>query len=61
VLVPTLALTIRRLRDADFGWGHVFWILVPIAGIVVLAVLCAQPSKLYAPQQYPAPPVPPAT
>ena len=60
ILVPTLALIIRRLRDAGFGWGHVFWILVPIAGLVVLAVLCAQPSKPYA-QQPPAPPAPPAT
>ncbi|BDZ46695.1 DUF805 domain-containing protein [Naasia aerilata] len=45
VLLPTLAVTVRRLRDAGFGWGHVFWVLVPIGGLVVLAVLCAQPSR----------------
>ncbi len=44
VLLPTLGLIVRRLRDAGSGWGHLFWLLVPIAGLVVLAVLCAQPS-----------------
>jgi uncharacterized membrane protein YhaH (DUF805 family) len=66
VLLPTLALIVRRLRDAGFGWGHVFWLLLPVAGLVVLAVLCAQPSKLYAPQPHtpsaqPAPPAAPAS
>src|SRR3954453_16151521 len=37
VLLPTLDVTVRRLRDAGYGWGHVFWLLVPIAGIIVLA------------------------
>jgi uncharacterized membrane protein YhaH (DUF805 family) len=63
VFLPTLALIVRRLRDAGFGWGHVFWLLLPIAGLVVLAVLCAQPPKLHARQQPPAPtaqPAPPA-
>jgi uncharacterized membrane protein YhaH (DUF805 family) len=45
VLVPTLAVTVRRLRDAGFGWGHIFWVLLPVAGTVVLVILCAQPSK----------------
>jgi uncharacterized membrane protein YhaH (DUF805 family) len=44
VLLPTLAATVRRLRDAGFGWGHVFWLLLPLAGLIVLIVLCAQPS-----------------
>jgi uncharacterized membrane protein YhaH (DUF805 family) len=45
VLLPTLGLTVRRLRDAGYGWGHVCWLLVPIAGLVVLVVLCAQPPR----------------
>ena len=45
VLVPTLAVAVRRLRDAGFGWGHAFWLFLPVAGVVVLAVLCAQPSR----------------
>ena len=44
VLLPTLGLTVRRLRDAGYGWGHLFWVLVPLAGLIVLIVLCAQPS-----------------
>jgi uncharacterized membrane protein YhaH (DUF805 family) len=44
VLVPTLAVTVRRLRDAGRHWGNVFWILLPLAGLIVLIVLCASPS-----------------
>jgi uncharacterized membrane protein YhaH (DUF805 family) len=46
VLLPTLAVAVRRLRDADHGWANLFWSLVPVAGIVVLIVLWAQPTKL---------------
>lgn len=45
VLVPTLAVTIRRLRDAGYEWAHIFWILLPLAGAIVLIVLCAQPTR----------------
>jgi uncharacterized membrane protein YhaH (DUF805 family) len=45
VLLPNLAVTVRRLRDAGYGWGHLFWILVPIAGIFVLITFLAQPTK----------------
>ncbi|WP_210505891.1 DUF805 domain-containing protein [Naasia sp. SYSU D00057] len=55
VLVPTLAVAVRRLRDAGFGWGHALWLFLPIAGVVVLAVLCSQPSRTA-----PASPVPTA-
>lgn len=44
VLLPYLALAVRRLRDAGYGWGHLFWILVPIAGIFVLITLWVQPT-----------------
>ena len=45
VLLPNLAVTVRRLRDAGYGWGHLFWLLVPIAGFFVLITLLAQPTK----------------
>lgn len=45
VLLPNLAVAVRRLRDAGHGWGHLFWLLVPIAGIFVLITLWAQPTK----------------
>lgn len=54
VLLPTLGVTVRRLRDAGYGWGHLFWVLAPIVGLVVLAVLCAQPPRLRPSQEVPA-------
>jgi len=45
VLLPTLGLIVRRLRDAGHGWGNLFWLLVPVAGLIILAVLCARPSQ----------------
>jgi len=56
VLLPSLAVAVRRLRDAGHGWGNLFFVLVPIAGIVVLIVLWAQPTK----ETLPAPPAPTA-
>jgi uncharacterized membrane protein YhaH (DUF805 family) len=47
VLLPTLAVTVRRLRDAGFEWGDIFWVLLPFAGVIVLIVLCAQPSRQF--------------
>jgi len=44
VLVPTLAVCVRRLRDAGYGWGHLLWLLIPGVGLIILAVLCAQPT-----------------
>jgi uncharacterized membrane protein YhaH (DUF805 family) len=45
ILVPSLAVSVRRLRDAGFDWAHIFWLLVPVAGPIVLLVLCAQPPR----------------
>src|SRR4051812_25074604 len=45
VLLPTFAVGVRRLRDAGYGWGHIFWLLVPIAGVIVLIVFWAQPAR----------------
>jgi uncharacterized membrane protein YhaH (DUF805 family) len=44
VILPTLAVTVRRLRDGGFHWALVFLQLVPGGGIVIL-ILCALPSK----------------
>lgn len=45
ILLPSLAVGVRRLRDADYGWGNMFWGLIPFAGIIVLVIMWAQPSK----------------
>lgn len=56
VLLPTLAVTVRRLRDAGYGWGNLFWLLLPVAGAIVLIVQCAQPARVAVaaapPQEY---------
>lgn len=43
-IVPLLAVTVRRLRDAGFHWAWLFLALAPF-GSIVLLVFCAQPSK----------------
>ncbi len=55
VLLPSLAVTVRRLRDAAHSWAEIFWILLPIAGAIVLIVRLADPSVTE-----PAAPVAPA-
>jgi len=44
-LLPTLAIGVRRLRDADESWGHLLWLLVPLAGPIILAVYWTRPSQ----------------
>jgi uncharacterized membrane protein YhaH (DUF805 family) len=44
VLVPSLAVTVRRLRDAGRSWTQLFWVLLPIAGVIVLIVRLCEPS-----------------
>lgn len=57
VLVPTLAVAVRRLRDAGHGWGQLFWLLLPVAGFIVLIVqLSGAPRSL--PPQSSSPSVP---
>lgn len=62
VLLPSLAVTVRRLRDAGREWTEIFWILLPIAGLIVLAIRLAEPSvgAVAAPIGAPQPP-PPST
>jgi uncharacterized membrane protein YhaH (DUF805 family) len=44
-LVPTLAVAVRRLRDAGRRWVELFWLLVPIAGLIVIVLRLCEPSK----------------
>lgn len=44
VLVPSLAVGVRRLRDAGYRWTQLWWILLPIAGAIVLIIRFTQPS-----------------
>lgn len=45
ILVPSIAMNVRRLRDADFHWALIFISFVPYVGSLVLFVLLQMPSK----------------
>ena len=44
IFIPSLALRVRRLRDAGFHWAFIFLIFAPM-GDLVLLVLHAMPTK----------------
>ena len=44
LILPMLALTVRRLRDAGFHWAFIFLRFVPMGGIALL-ILFAMPTK----------------
>ena len=45
LMLPMLALTVRRLRDAGFHWALIFVIFIPMVGPLALLVLLDMPTK----------------
>ena len=45
VLIPSLAICVRRLRDAGNHWGWIFITLVPAVGWIILIIMLCKPSK----------------
>ena len=45
LMLPMLALTVRRLRDAGFHWALIFVIFIPMVGALALLALLAMPTK----------------
>ncbi|CAN5337244.1 hypothetical protein BH11ACT3_BH11ACT3_19130 [soil metagenome] len=45
VLLPMLAVTVRRLRDVGRRWTQLFWLLLPIVGAIILIVRLAEPTR----------------
>ena len=45
VLLPSLAVSVRRLRDAGLAWQWLFFVLLPFVGAIILIVLYTQPTK----------------
>ena len=43
-LIPGLAITVRRLRDAGKSWGWLFIILVPLVGWIIFIIMLCKPS-----------------
>ena len=44
VIVPGIAIEIRRLRDAGYPWQHIFFGFIPIVGGIILLVKFCKPS-----------------
>ncbi|MCX5950833.1 MAG: DUF805 domain-containing protein [Cyanobacteria bacterium] len=44
VLVPTLSLSVRRLRDGGKHWAWIFITLIPVAGTIWFLYLMCQPT-----------------
>ena len=45
ILIPGLAICIRRLRDAGKHWTNIFWPFLPLVGAIVLIVKLCGPSQ----------------
>ena len=44
VLIPSLAIAVRRLRDAGKHWAWIFITLVPAVGWIILIIMLCKPS-----------------
>jgi uncharacterized membrane protein YhaH (DUF805 family) len=56
VIVPNIAVTVRRLHDAGYsGWFYLL-VLIPSVGGIIVLVLCAMPTSPQAPKY--GPPIP---
>lgn len=47
LILPTISLTVRRLHDTDRGAIYLLWLLLPIAGLVILLVFLAEKTKYF--------------
>ena len=43
-LVPGLAISVRRLKDAGKSWANIFWGFLPVVGTIILIVQLCAPS-----------------
>ena len=44
--IPSIALQVRRLRDAGYNWPYIFVAFIPFVGWIILIVLLCKPSKV---------------
>jgi uncharacterized membrane protein YhaH (DUF805 family) len=54
ILLPSLAVATRRLRDSGRSWMELLWLLVPIAGVIIVVIRLVEPSQEAAPTNAPA-------
>ncbi|MFR3849993.1 MAG: DUF805 domain-containing protein [Streptococcus salivarius] len=48
-VLPCIAITVRRLRDAGYNWPYIFIPLIPFVGIFIFIFLLCQPTKVEVP------------
>ena len=48
-VLPGIAITVRRLRDAGYNWQYIFIPLIPFVGIFIFIFLLCQPTKVEVP------------
>ena len=48
-VLPGIAITVRRLRDAGYNWPYIFIPLIPFVGIFILILLLCQPTEVEVP------------
>jgi len=48
-ILPGIAITVRRLRDAGYHWAYIFIPLIPFVGILILIFPLCQPTKVEVP------------
>jgi uncharacterized membrane protein YhaH (DUF805 family) len=44
LLIPGVAITVRRLQDTGKSWPYILIGLIPFVGWIILLVFCIQPS-----------------
>ena len=45
-VLPGIAITVRRLRDAGYNWPYIFVTFIPFVGWIILIVLLCKPTKV---------------
>ncbi|MCM1348365.1 MAG: DUF805 domain-containing protein [Firmicutes bacterium] len=50
LLVPSLAINVRRLRDTDHPWGMIFLSIIPIVNIYYLILMCKKGEAEFHPR-----------
>ncbi|WP_175057293.1 DUF805 domain-containing protein [Streptococcus salivarius] len=45
-ILPGLAVTVRRLRDAGYNWPYIFVTFIPFVGPIIFIVLLCKPTKV---------------
>lgn len=44
VMIPSIAIMVRRLRDAGCHWANIFWSFLPLIGTIILLIKLCKPT-----------------